>query len=210
MGYVLYGANGSGSSVVEATLAELGVDFEVSVVDAKAGAHRQAPYAAINPQRKLPTLITPAGETLTESAAILITLAERHPAAQLLPEAGSPARAVALRWLLFVATELYPVVEIMDHPERFAPDEASQPRVREIAFDKWHARWKIVEGALAERPYLLGDRFCVTDIYLAALSRWDLTPQWRREHVPKLERLAQTVAARPRLAPIWPRHFPRG
>ncbi len=210
MGYVLYGANGSGSSVVETTLAEIGVDFEVRVVDARNGEHRQAAYAAINPQRKLPTLLTPAGETLTESSAILVTLAERHPEANLLPMAASPGRAVALRWLMFVATELYPVVEIMDHPERFAPDEASRAGVRELALAKWRDRWQVVEGALGEGPYLLGAQFCVTDIYLAALSRWDLDPQWRREHLPKLQRLAETLAARPKIAPIWPRHFPNG
>ena len=210
MGYVLYGANGSGSSIVETTLAEIGTAFEVRLVDARHGEHRQAAYAAINPQRKLPTLLTPAGGTLTESAAIVVTLAERHPSAQLLPAPGSPERAVALRWLMFVATELYPVVEIIDHPERFAPDEASRPGVRELALAKWRERWQVVEGELGEGPYLLGDTFCVTDIYLAALSRWDLDPQWRCEHLPKLQRLAETVAARPRIAPIWPRHFPNG
>ena len=61
------------------------------------------------------------GFVLTESVAILISLCEQHGEANLLPPVGAKPRAQALRWLLFVATELYPLVEINDYPERFTP-----------------------------------------------------------------------------------------
>lgn len=208
MTYVLYGANGSGSSIVEMALAELEVLVEVRKVDAANGAHREAAYAAINPARKLPTLVTPDGQTLTESAAIIVTLAERHPDGGLLPPPASPARAEALRWLLFAATELYPVVEIIDHPERFGPQGSDIAAVRERALQIWRDRWTTVQAALGEGPYLLGETFCMTDVYLAALSRWDLPKDWREANLSKVERLAATVSQRPKLASIWPRHFP--
>ena len=66
-------------------------------------------------------------------AAIALTLDGLHPEAGLLPARWLPDRSQALRWLLFVATELYPVVEINDYPERFAPSEDTAPAVREIA-----------------------------------------------------------------------------
>ncbi len=207
---MLYGANGSGSSLVECVLLELGADFEVRILDARRGAHREPHYRAINPHGKMPTLLTPQGETLTESAAIVLTLVARHPEAELMPTPGSPEHALALRWLIFVVAELYPVVEIMDHPERFTPDESegAQAGVRERAHAMWRARWQIVEDALGEGPYLLGDRFCATDVFLGGLSRWDLPRDWRLEHLPKLERLATAVKGRPRLRDAWPRHFP--
>ena len=86
MPYVLYGSRRSGSLAVELALAEIGAACELREVDLDAGAQREAPYTAINPQRKLPALITPDGETLTESAAIVLVLADRH------PEAGRPKR----------------------------------------------------------------------------------------------------------------------
>lgn len=205
-GYILYGDVRSGACIVEATLAEVGADYVVRNVDLSAAAQRGADYARVNPQRKLPSLITPAGETLTESAAIVLTLAERYPDAALLPPIGSPARAQALRWLLFVATELYPLVEINDYPERFAGDTDSAPAVRERARSLWRERWLVVEGVIAG-PWLLAEGFCITDVYIAVVSRWAQQDAWRPAHVPRIEALVGAVAGRDRIAPVWRRHF---
>jgi GST-like protein len=207
MGYVLYGANGSGSSIVEAALAEIGADYALHPVDMAKAAQRDAAYASVNAHRKVPTLISPEGETLTDSVAIVLTLAERHPNAALLPPVGSHERALALRWMLFAATELYPIVEIVDYPERFSPNDACKPGVREMALEIWRSRWPTVERALGEGPFLLGGEFCVTDVYLAVLSRWDLSNEWRAANIPKVERLAGAVAERPKLRELWQRHF---
>jgi GST-like protein len=207
MAYVLYGADRSGSCIVEAALAEIGTDFELNPVDLKSEAQRDAEYASVNPQRKIPTLISPEGETLTESAAIVVTLSERHPQAELLPAVGSQERARALRWMLFAAAELYPVIEIVDYPDRFSPSEAATPGVREVALETWRSRWLKVEQTLGEGPFLLGSRFCATDIYLAVVSRWSLRDDWRTANIPKLERLTAAVADRPKIREIWRRHF---
>lgn len=206
MAYELYGARGSGSSLIEATFLELGVDYIMHTLDAANGEHLQDEYAAINPHRKMPTLITPQGETLTESSAIVVTLCERHPQAALLPPLTTASGAQALRWMMFVASELYPVVEMLDCPERF--DAEGTKRIRERALEIWKTRWRVVEDALGEGPYLLGERFCATDIYLGALSRWDMTAAWRSEHLPKLSRLSETLAQRSKLRELIPTHFP--
>ncbi|MEM1246805.1 MAG: glutathione S-transferase family protein [Acidobacteriota bacterium] len=209
MSYVLFGVNGTGSSILEALLTELGEPYEVSFIDGAAGAHREPAYTAVNPQRKIPTLVTPEGETLTESAAVLLTLLERHDDGRLLPAAGTPERAQALRWLFFSAGELYPMVEFIDYPERMAPDEASAPVVKDRADGLWKERWRVLDGELGDGPFLLGEEFCAVDLHLGALSRW-LERTWRVENVPKVARLSDAVAARPALEEIWPRHFPKG
>lgn len=207
MTYRLYGDRRSGSSIIEMALAHAGADYAIVDVEIGHDRQREAEYAAINPQRKLPSLITPSGETLTESVAILLVLDERHREAALLPRVGSPERAQALRWLLFMATELYPIVEINDYPERFAPDTDSAPRVREIARSLWRERWQIVERAIAGDPWLLPSGFCITDVYIAVVSRWAQQAQWRPAHLPRIERIAAAVAEHPTLAPVWQRHF---
>lgn len=208
MTYILYGSRRSGSLTVEMALAEIGVNYEVRDVDLEAEAQRDDAYAAVNPQRKIPAVITPTGETLTESVAILLTLDERHPEARLMPAARSAERAQALRSLLFVATEIYPVVEINDYPERFAPTPDSAVAVREVARTLWRERWLLVEQSIAGDPFRLASGFCLCDIYIAVVSRWAQQDAWRPAHIPRVERLTAAVAARPALAQVWSRHRP--
>lgn len=208
MSYILYGCRRSGSLTVELALSEIGVDYEVRDVDLELEAQRDELYATINPHRKIPALVTPRGETLTESAAILLTLEERHPEAALLPPPGSAERARALRSLLFVATELYPLVEINDYPERFALSVDCAPALRETARSLWRERWLLVERRIEGDPFLLPSGFCLSDVYIAVVSRWAQQDDWRPTHVPKVERLTAAVAARPKAAAVWRRHRP--
>lgn len=209
MTYIIHGARGSGSSIVELACAEIGADYRVHDLDAKAGEHRGDAYAALNPQRKMPTLEADGGEIITESVAILLTLDERHRDANLLPPPGTRERAQALRWLLFMAAELYPVIEIVDYPERFEPSPEGTEAVRERAKEIWLRRWQVVEANAAGSPYFLGSGFSATDLYIAVLSRWDMQESWRREHLPKVEAITAAVRARPALVSVWARHFPK-
>lgn len=204
--YVLYGAPGSGAAIIEFALAELGLAYRYELVSLRAQAQREDAYAELNPHRKVPTLMTPDGETLTESAAILMTLADRHPEAELLPPSGSRERAQALQLLLFAAAELYPVIEIVDYPGRFGP-EAVQDAVKTRALETWRERWRLAESRLGSGPFLFGAQLSIVDLYLAVLSRWDLRPE-DREALPRVEALARAVAERPKLSEIWSRNFP--
>ncbi len=207
MTYLLYGARGSGSCAIECALAEIGTDYERRKLSLRNDEQRGAEYEAINPQRKVPALVIDGDLLLTESVAILLTLEERHPEAGLLPPKGTVGRANALRWLLFAATEIYPIVEINDYPERFAPDSAQVEAMRERAREIWRTRWLLVEENVSGEPYLSGDGFSLTDIYIAVVSRWAQQNAWRPTHIPKVERLTEAVAARPAVAPVWARHF---
>ena len=46
-----------------------------------------------------------------------------------------------------------------------------------------------MEENVAGDPYLSGDGFSLTDIYLAVVSRWAQQDAWRPTHIPKVERL---------------------
>lgn len=206
MKHVIHGAPGSGSGIVEAACAELGLDYEIRDLDARNDEHRGDAYAALNPQRKMPTLEV-GDEVITESVAIVLTLDERHREGGLLPPPGSRARAQALRWMIFMATELYPIVEIQDYPQRFAPTPADADAVRARADELWRKRWLVLESNLAGRPYAIPEGFCATDLYVTVLGRW-VDDAWRREHLPRVQGIMDAVRARPALAGVWPRHFP--
>jgi GST-like protein len=207
MRYILYGDLGSGSAPVEMTLAEIGAEVEIRPVPLDQDAQLAADYRRLNPMGRIPTLLLPDGTVVTESLAILLTLADRHPEAGLLPPPGNSGRAIALRWMALVAGEFYPCVTRSDYPERFSADPAHAPAIKARAQEMGREIWRIVEAGAAPAPFLLGARFSVADIYLAALSRWLDGKAWMPAHCPRIEAMAQAVAARPAIAPVWARHF---
>ena len=105
--YVLHGGQGTGSVAVEAALTLLDLPYEVIEAPTLASPERDQRAAAVNPLRQVPALVLPDGEILTESAAILIWLADRHPPGRLSPSPLSPARAAFLRWMAFVSAQIY-------------------------------------------------------------------------------------------------------
>ncbi len=204
--YQLYGDLGSGSCAVEMTLAELGVAYSFRQIDLQSNSQRNPEYASLNPQRKVPALQCADGNVITESIAIILWLLETHSDNCLLPIIGSAERSQALRWLVFLATEIYPMVEIIDYPERFSPQSTDPESVRKTVKEIWRQRWLVVEQHVSG-PLLLSGGFCVTDIYIAVLSRWAQQGNWRPGNIPKVETLSQAVASRPRCKEIWDRNF---
>ena len=80
--------------------------------------------ASVNPMRRIPALVTLDGETIAESVAILIWLAEQYPegGAAPGPEPGDPRRARFLRWITFVPASIYSIYWVRDDPSRLAGD----------------------------------------------------------------------------------------
>ena len=206
MSFTLYGDLGSGAFSAEAALAEAGAPYTFELVSLEKGEQKQPAFLAINPSGKMPALRLPEGEIITESAAILLTLADHFPQARLLPPQASNGRALAYRWLAFMAGEIYPIVEIVDYPERFMPDSGDAGAVRKIARDRIRERILIIERMI-KGPFLLAGGFSILDIYAAMFTRWSLEPDWKLAHIPKLMALADAVSQRPAIAPVWQRHF---
>ena len=90
---VVYGAKGSGSVPVEAALTLLGLPYEVVEAATWEGDDQRAKVEAVNPLRQVPALVLPSGEVMSESAAILMWLAEQYPDSRLAPP---PNRALAM------------------------------------------------------------------------------------------------------------------
>lgn len=206
MNWVIYGDKGSGAFAAAAALAEAGAASEFREISLQSNEQRSPDFLAINPAGKIPALQLPEGELITETLAMLLVVAERYPEARLLPPAGTSARAQALRWLAFMASEIYPIVEIEDYPSRFAPEGAASDALREKAKERIRERLLILERAVAG-PWVLAEGFSACDIYAAMFSRWSAAHGWRDENIPKLCAIMRGLAARPALAPVWQKFF---
>ena len=209
MSYTIFGDKGSGAFSTEAALAEAGAPYAFHAVSLKKNEQKKPEFLALNPSGKVPALRLPEGEVMTELAAILLAIADRFPDARLLPPEGSTARAQAYRWLAFMASEIYPMVELSDYPERFAPEGAEAEALRGKARERIRERLLIVERSVAG-PWFLASGFSILDIYAAMFTRWraSIGPDWLDEgHIPRLEAVCAALRERPAIAPVWVRHF---
>ncbi len=124
-----------------------------------------------------------------------------------MPPPGSPERAQALRWMLYLATEIYPLVEWDDYPERFTATPEAATALRERAQAVTRERWRTIEAQVAG-PYLLQRGFSATDLYITKLAVWQ-DEAFRRAELPRVHALTEAVRARPALAAVWARHIKR-
>ena len=207
--YTIYGALGSGSVPIEATLLLLGQPYTVVEAPTWEGAAQQAKVAGVNPLKQIPALVTPDGETITESAAILIWLADRFPEARLAPAVDSALRAQFLRWMIYVPAAIYSLFWVRDDPSRLVgPDAEVQARIKAATADRIADCWAMMEGQLTPGRYLLGDALTVLDLYVAVVSRWGPRRKRFYEVAPRMSEVVRRVDADPRLAAFWAERFP--
>ena len=109
----LFHAPQSRSSGVLALLEELGADYQLQVLDLKAGQQREPAFLAINPLGKVPVIRQGEGEqaaVVTEQVAIYLHLADLYPEAGLAPQLDDPLRGPYLRWMSFYGSCLEPAI----------------------------------------------------------------------------------------------------
>jgi GST-like protein len=207
--YTIFGALGSGSVPVEAALTLLGQPYEVIEAPTWEGESEQAKVAVVNPLRQIPALITPAGETITESAAILIWLAETYPEARLGPPPGDPRRAQFLRWMTFIPASIYSLFWVRDEPSRLGgPDPQVQAHIKAATAERILDCWRMMDSQLSPGRYLLGDEMTVLDLYVAVVSRWGPRRVRFYAAAPKMAEVVRRADADPRLAAFWAERFP--
>jgi GST-like protein len=152
--------------------------------------------------------VLPGGELMTESAAILMWLADDHPEARLAPTMASNQRPAFLRWMSFCSAAIYSLFWVRDDPSRLVSDPAAQAEIKAATAERIAACWAMMDAAVDPGRYILGDELSVLDLYVATMSRW--TPRRRRFYVaaPKMAPVVKRVDAEPRLADFWAARFP--
>ena len=100
-------------------LEELGVPYELVLVDRTNNAHHSPEYLKLNPNGKIPVLVD--GElVLYETAAITLHLADTHAGAGLAPPLGTPERAHFYKWLMWLSNTLQAEMPLYFYSDRWA------------------------------------------------------------------------------------------
>lgn len=169
-------------------LEELHADYEVRVLDMKAGEQRRAEYLAVNPMGKVPA-IRHGDALVTEQGAVFIYLADLYPEAGLAPPLGDPLRGPYLRWIVFYGSSFEPA--LVDRSQKRDPAPAST-----CPYGDYDTMLKTLTDNLAHGPYMLGERFSAADVLwgtaLGWTTRFGLVP-----HTPVVDAYIERVGTRP-------------
>ncbi len=156
-------------------LEELGVPFELVLVDRTRDAHKSAQYLRLNPNGLIPVL-TDRDLVLYETAAICLHLVDTHPQAGLAPEVGTHARAHFYKWMAWLTNSLQSTLMLYFYPERWASPDHVQGATTVKARAEARAGQLLdqIEAELARhgQPWMLGAQFTALDPYVLTLCRW--------------------------------------
>lgn len=187
----LYHSPNTRSSGALLLMEELGVDFELKVLDMKAGEQRARAYLAINPMGKVPA-ITHGDALVTEQAAIYLYIADLFPEKGLAPAIGDPLRGPYLRWMIYYGSCFEPAVVDRAMERGPAPTGMSP-------YGDYDTMLETLTRQLKGGPWLLGERYTAADTLWGSALLW--TTMFKL--VPETPEIAAYLArfkARPALA----------
>jgi glutathione S-transferase len=197
---------GNASMAPHLLLEELGVPFELKLVDRAQQAHKSAEYLKLNPNGLIPVLVD-GGLVLYETAAVCLHLLDTHPQMNLAPAVGSTERAHFYKWLIWMTNSLQATLILYFYPERWADNAEAAAQVRSHAEAKVGTLLDQIEAELARHggPYLLGEAFSAVDLYALMLCRWTRGFARPARSLPHLGLYLQRLLARPAVQRVFER-----
>jgi glutathione S-transferase len=179
-------------------LHQLGVPYERVELDILKGETRTPGFLAKNPNGRVPALELEDGTVLAESNAILFYLAEGTP---FLPDSRLE-RARVLQWLFFEQYSHEPFVAVARFIRHFLPEDsprrADPPRLEQGGY----AALGVMERRLADRPFLVADRYTIADVGLYAYTHVADEGGFDLEAYPAVRAWLARVAGQPGHVPI--------
>jgi glutathione S-transferase/GST-like protein len=189
----LYTAATPNGHKVSIALEELGLRYQVRVLDLAAGEQKQDWYLALNPNGRIPAIVDhDVGDfPVFESGAILVWLAEKT--GRLMPT-DPKGRSQVLQWLMFQMAGVGPMMGQANVFFRYLPEKIP------VAIDRYQAEGRrllaVLDDRLADHEYLAGD-YSIADI---ANFAWARTHRWSGidlSGLPHLQRWLKQIRARP-------------
>ncbi|MDP3755444.1 glutathione S-transferase family protein [Polaromonas sp.] len=197
----LYAFDTPNGRKISIALEEMGLPYEVHVVDITQGEQTAPEFLKISPNNKIPAIIDPDGPggqpiSVFESGAILIYLAEKT--GTFLPK-DPRARVAALEWLMFQVGGFGPMPGQVHH---FA--DLTNDADRRYGLERFMAETRrlygVMDRRLADHAFFAGEEISIADF---AIVSW----VWRHERhkidlvdFPNVLRWYRVMMARPAVA----------
>ncbi len=151
---------------VSICLEETGLAYEPHRVAFDSDDQKSAEFSSLNPYQKIPAIIDPNGPggrplALFESGAILLYLADKT--GQLIP-ADPAARYETIQWLMFQVGGIGPMFGQIGFFHKFAGKDFADKRPRDRYVGEAKRLLAVLEGRLAGRAWIMGERYTIADV----------------------------------------------
>jgi len=158
---------------VSIMLEEIGLAYEVHLVDFNTNDQKTPEFLSLNPNGKIPAILDPNGPDgkplgLFESGAILQYLAEKT--GRLLP-ADAARRYETIQWLHFQMGAVGPMFGQLGFFHKFAGKEIADKRPLERYVAESKRLLGVMEGRLDGRDWIMGDDYTIADISMLGWVR---------------------------------------
>lgn len=201
----LYFSPGNANLAPHMILEEIGLPFELALVDRAKNEQLSPEYLKLNPSGRIPVLVD--GDlVLFETAAICLHLADTHPQANLVPALGTQQRAQLYKWLMYMTNTLQAELLIYFYPDRLCEDANTATQIKAKAEIRVGGMLDILEVTLKENSekamgkFFIGEQFTILDPFLFMLCRWTRGMEKPAKTRPHLAAYLEHLSTRPAVA----------
>jgi glutathione S-transferase len=167
----LYYAPGTCALATHLALEFSGAPYETVRLNFKEQQQRSPEYLRLNPKGRVPALVTERG-VLTETPALLQYIAQAFPQAQLAPLDDAFALARMNEFNSYLCSTVHVAHAHGARGSRWTDDAAAVETMKQKVPQTMGDCFELIETKMFQGPWVLGERFSTSDLYLFTLERW--------------------------------------
>lgn len=151
-------------------LEEAGADYEAVRLDFSKGEQRSEKFLKLNPKGRVPALVTERG-ILTENPALLLYVAQSHPAAKLAPT--DPFLLAELQaFTSYLCSTVHPFHAHKLRGARWSDDPAIIEGMKVKVPQNMGDAFTTIENDYFKGPWVMGENYTIADPYLFTIAQW--------------------------------------
>ena len=184
-----------------------GAPYEAKRLDFKQNQQRSPEYLRVNPKGRVPALVTERG-VLTETPALLQYIAQSFPQANLAPLDDAFLLAKANEFNSYLCSTVHVNHAHKGRGYRWveAEDTAALDAMKKKVPQTMAESFTLIEEQMLKGPWVLGERFGTSDMYLYTLSRWLEGDGVDVKRFPKVADHMRRMEARPQVQKVVALH----
>lgn len=200
-----YYAKGTCALASHLALEYANAPYEAVRLDFQSQQQRSPEYLKVNPKGRVPALATGRG-VITETPALLDYIAQSFPEAGLAPLGDPFLLAKVSEFNSYLCSTVHPAHAHKRRGHRWADDQQSVEAMQKKVPQNMADCFTLIEDGMLEGPWVLGERFSTSDLYLYTISRWLEDDSVDVNRFPKVAEHMRRLEAQPQVKKVLALH----